>query len=141
MRKLKVDRRDLIFALDNRVAGGANYLDTETGDVIPVFSYNREQILDAVREAPGRYLRLAPQSGGQGYRAMADFAATVSRPEFRRQLEQALAGPGRFRAFRDVVESDDAENHRWHNYRITMLIEVIRAKLAAQEIELVTQAD
>lgn len=141
MRKLKVNRRDLIFALDNRVRGVANYLDTETGDVIPVFSYNRDQILDAVRETPDRYLRLAPQTGGQAYKAMAGFAATVSRPELRGQLEAALASPARFHAFREVVETNPVESRRWQNYRAEMLIEVVRAKLAARDIELVAPAD
>jgi hypothetical protein len=139
MRRLKVNRRDLIFALDNRVRGVANYLDTETGDVIPVFSYNRDQILDAVRETPDRYLRLAPQTGGQAYQAMAGFTATVSRPELRGQLEAALASPARFRLFREVVEANPVESRRWQNYRAEMLIEVVRAKLAARQIELLAQ--
>jgi hypothetical protein len=136
VRTLTVERRDLFFALSNRVPGVANFLDTETGDVVPVFTYNREIILAAVKQSPGRYVRLAPQSGSQAYEAMVAFCRTVSQPELRAELEQAVAAPGRFRAFRTALEAHPAEAARWQNFRAAAMTQHLSERLLRQGIEL-----
>ena len=83
VRVLRVSTRDLLFAMENRVPGTTHYLNTETGEVVPVFGFNRDQILAEIRQFPKRYMRLAPQAGRSGYNAMVEFARTVSRPELR----------------------------------------------------------
>ena len=63
MRVIRVSTRDLLFAMENRVPGTTHYLNTETGEVVPVFGYNREQILAEIRQFPKRYVRLTLQVG------------------------------------------------------------------------------
>ena len=105
MRTLKASSRDLLFALENRVPGTTHYLDTETGEVIPVFSYNREKILADVQLHPNRFVRLAPQSGRDGYHVMEEFTRTVSRArKLRARLEAALKDEHVFREFRAAVD-------------------------------------
>ena len=137
MRQLKVSQRDLLFAIENRVAGVANYLDTETGEVMPAFSYNRDQILAGVKKSPGRYVRLAPQSGAQAFKAMEDFTRTVSRAELREQLEAALKEPHRFRTFRLILKEHEGEESRWHQFRGAMMVQALRERLKEAGIELV----
>ncbi len=137
MRKLKVSEHDLLFALENRVAGVTHYLDTETGDVVPVFTYNRELILAAVKENPSRYVRLAPQSGSQAYKAMIDFTRTVNRPDLRTKLEAALTQPSRFRLFRELLAEYQEEQARWRQFRGAAMLQALCDRLRESAIELV----
>lgn len=136
VRIIRVEARDLLFALENRVPGTNHYLDTKTGEVIPVFSYNQSRILEQVKDDPDRYLRLAPQSGRSGFHTMKSFAATVSRPEFRQRLEQALAGSSTFRSFKAVLRSDPVEQRRWQHFRTEMMVRSLRSKLKEIGVEL-----
>ncbi len=135
-RVLRVSRHDLLFALENRSPGTTHYLDTLTGDIIPVFGFNRQQILAAVRAEPSRYIRLAPQSGVEGYRAMESFARTVSRSEARARLQAALQKPPVFRSFREALESLPGEMDRWLNFRAEYGINIIRNQLSATGVAL-----
>jgi hypothetical protein len=143
VRQLKVSTRDLLFAMENRVPGTAHYLNTETGEVIPVFGYNRDQILAEVREFPKRYLRLPPLSGRSGYNTMVEFSRTVSRPELRAQLEAALNGPGVYRQFRTVLKPDPREFNRWQQFRGEKVAGHLRKRLEADgiAIELIPDND
>jgi hypothetical protein len=136
VRVLKVSSRDLLFALENRVPGTTHYLDTESGEVVPVFSYNRDKILSDIRAAPGRFVRLAPQSGRDGYKAMEDFARTVPAEWLRLKLEAALKGPNVFRQFRDAIKEDGTEWPRWQQFHRDGIIRHLREKLVADGISL-----
>ncbi len=134
MRVLKVSTRDLLFAMENRVPGTTHYLNTETGEVVPVFGFNRDRILSEVRQYPKRWLRLPPQSGRDGYQAMAEFCRTVSRPELRAQLEAALSGPGVFRRFRAALKAERYEHDRWQQFRGEKVAGHLRKRLEADGI-------
>jgi len=129
--------------MENRVPGTTHYLNTETGEVIPVFSYSRDQILAEVREYPKRYVRLPPQSGRAGYNAMVEFSRTVSRPDLRAQLEAALDGPGVYRRFRDALKSEPHEYSRWQQFRGEKVAGHLRKRLEADgiTIELIPDND
>jgi hypothetical protein len=141
VRTVKVSRHDLLFALDNRAPGVTHYLDTDTGEVVPVFPYNRNQILAAMKEKPGRYVRLAPQSGSQGYNAMEEFTRTVSRAELREKLTATLQQKNRFRAFREVVEQEPTETARWRQFRSQVMVQHLQERLKAADIELALVSD
>jgi hypothetical protein len=136
VRTIRVSERDLMFALTNRLPGTGHYLDTATGEVVPLFAYNRDKVLELVRGEPGRYLRLAPQSGAEGFRIMQEFQRTVSRPDLREKLAAALSGERAFARFREVVAGVPAEKRRWHQFRATMTVAGLREKLRAQNVEL-----
>lgn len=141
MRTVKVPARDLLFALDNRVPGTPHYLDSETGEVVPVFGFNRDRILSDIRSQPGRYFRIAPQSGRHGYAAMEEFTKTVSRPELRERLSAALKEQNVFRGFRSVLDEEPAEMERWLQFRTEGMIETLRARLREAGIELELVSD
>jgi hypothetical protein len=122
--------------MENRVPGTTHYLNTETGEVVPVFGFNRDQILAEVRQYPKRYLRLPPQSGRSGYTAMVEFAKTVSRPELRAQLEAALDGPGVYRRFREVLKAESREYDRWQQFRGEMVAGRLRKRLEADGVSI-----
>ena len=136
MRSIKVSARDIVFAMSNRMPDTNHYLDTETGDVLPVFGFNRDAILAMVKEQPGRYVRLAPQSGRRGFEVMQQFAATVSRRDYREKLEQTLKGKHSFRRFREVLHEEPDEQRRWKLFRLENMAQPLREKLKKKNIKL-----
>jgi len=136
VRTVRVSERDLLFALENRVPGTPHYLDAETGEVVPVFSYNRTQMLEQIRTQPGRFFRLAPQSGRQGYAAMESFVKTVSDPVLRERLTAAIKEQNVFREFRAVLDEKPAEMRRWQQFRSESLTHSLRDRLKEAGIEL-----
>ena len=123
--------------------GTAHYLNTETGEVIPVFAFNRDRILAEIRQSPKRYVRLPPQSGRPGYNAMVEFTRTVSRPELHTELEAALNGPGVYRRFRAVLRDEPREFKRWQQFRGEKVAGRLRKRLEADgiAIELIPDND
>jgi len=134
VRVLRVSTRDLLFAMENRAPGTAHYLNTETGEVVPVFAFSRDQILAEVRQFPKRYLRLPPLSGRSGYNTMVEFTCTVSRPELRAQLEASLDGPGVYRRFRAALQAEPREYTRWQQFRGEKVAGGLRKRLEAAGI-------
>jgi len=136
VRTIEVSTRDLLFALTNRAPGTSHYLDTETGEVVPAFAFNRDRILAMVKADTNRYLRVAPQSGAQGFEMMRRFTATVSREELRRKLEAVLGDEHAFRGFRAVLKNVPTEYRRWRLFRIETMSEPLRARLREKGVEL-----
>lgn len=128
--------RDLLFALRNRMPRTVHYLDTETGEVIPVFGFNRDKLLSRVRTDRARYLRLAPESSRRGYEIMLRFISLVGDREIRLALEEAAAGTHAFRRFRELLEQWPEEKLRWQRFRAEMTAEPLKQKLAEAGIEL-----
>lgn len=141
MRKLRVSERDLLFALTNQMQETAHYLDLETGEVIPVFSFNRDEILKLIRQQPDRYLRLAPQSSRESQEMLKGFIRTISRPSLKTQLLSALQEKRVFARFRQVLAQFPKELKRWHSYRMMVLSEPLRRKLRERGVELVLIPD
>ncbi len=141
MRKLRVSERDLLFALTNQVQETAHYLDLETGEIIPVFSFNRDEILKLIRQQPGRYLRLAPQSSRERQEMLKGFIRTITRPGLKTQLLSALQEKRVFARFRQVLAQFPKELKRWQSYRMMVLSEPLRRKLRERDVELVLVPD
>jgi hypothetical protein len=141
VRKLRVSARDLLFALRNRAPGTVHYLDTETGEVIPIFGFNRDKVLEQVRANRDRYLRLAPESSRQGYEIMRRFINLVGRAEVRHELEQATVGEHAFSRFREALEQWPEEKLRWQRFRAEMTAEPVKRRLAEAGVELELECD
>jgi len=137
VRELRVLRKDLLFALDNRADGIPHYLDTETGEVVPVFSYNRDRLLEQMKAVPGRYVRVAPLSGRQGYAAMEEFARTVANLPLQSRLAAALQSESAFRNFRAALADYPEELARWRRFRAEAVTQGIKDKLKELGIGLV----
>jgi hypothetical protein len=136
LRTIKVSTHDLLFALTNRMPDTSHYLDAETGEVVPAFSFNRDRILAMVKADTDRYMRIAPQSSGKGYETMKRFTETVSRVALREKLEAALKEQSAFRNFRAVLREAPSENRRWQSFRIETMSRSLRARLKEKGIEL-----
>jgi len=123
--------------------GTAHYLNTETGEVVPVFAFNRDRILAEIRQFPRRYVRLPPQAGRSGYNAMVEFTRTVSRAELRAELEAALDGHGVYRRFRAALKDEPREFKRWQQFRGEKVAGRLRKRLEAEgiAIELIPDSD
>ncbi len=141
MRQLKVLERDLLFALTNQVEETAHYLDLETGEVIPVFSFNRNEILALIKQNPCRYVRLAPQTSREGREMVQRFIATVSRADLRARLTQATKKGRVFSQVRAVLEEFPEELRRWRQFRLMVLTEPLKKKLQERGVELVLVDD
>jgi len=141
VRQLKVLERDLLFALTNQVEGTTHYLDLETGEVIPVFSFNRNEILALIKQTPDRYVRLAPQTAKEGREMVQRFIATVSRADLRARLTQATKKGRVFSQVRAVLEEFPEEWRRWRQFRLMVLTEPLKKKLQERGVELVLVDD
>ncbi len=141
MRKLSVYQRDLLFALAHQIQETAHYLDIETGEVIPVFSFNRNEILALIKQNPARYIRLVPQTTKEGREMIQQFIATVSRADLKARLSQAISTGRIFSQFRAVLMDFPEELKRWHQFRIMVLTEPLKRKLLEEGIELVLVND
>lgn len=141
MRKVYVLERDLLFALTNQMKETAHYLDLKTGDVIPVFSFNRDEILARVRANPEQYVRLVPQTRGQGIEMINRFIETVSRADLKAKLKAAVKEGRIFSRFRSVLETEPEELRRWQQFRVMVLTESLKQKLQKMNLELVLIGD
>lgn len=141
MRKVYVLERDLLFALTNQMKETAHYLDLETGDVIPVFSFNRDEILARVRANPEKYVRLVPQTRSQGIEMIHRFIETVSRSDLKAKLRAAVKEGRVFSQFRSVLENEPEELRRWQQFRVMVLTEPLKQKLQKRDLELILVPD
>ncbi len=136
MPTVRVAARDLEFVLDNRSPGTNHYLDVETGEILPVFSFNQDRIMSQVKTAPGRYVRIGPLSGRQAYLVMREFSALVEDTELRELLEEALNHRHAFRAFRAALRSHVEEYRRWKVYRVEQMASALRERLTGLGLDL-----
>jgi len=141
VRKLAVLERDLLFALTSQMQDIAHYLDLETGDVIPVFSYNRDAILSQIKADSDRFVRLMPQTPRQGREMMKRFIETVRRPDLKARLTAAIKRGKAFVRFRAVLLNFPDELKRWQRYRVMFVTEPLKIKLREQDIELILLSD
>ncbi|MEO0005247.1 MAG: UPF0158 family protein [candidate division WOR-3 bacterium] len=137
MRKLIVLERDILFALTNQMRDISHYLDLETGDVIPVFSYNREAILTQIKAEPARFVRIMPQTSRHGREMMNRFVETVKRPDLKARLKAAIKSDRAFSRFRRVLLNFPDEFKHWQRFRVMFLTEPLKIKLREQGIELI----
>lgn len=130
-----------MFALTNQVQETAHFLDLETGDVIPVFEFNRDEVLAMVRTHPERYIRLVAQTRRQGLEMMRRFIQTVSRQDLRARLVAAIQNGRVFSQFRQELMAFPDEYRRWQQFRLMVLTEPLKERLRALGIELVLVRD
>jgi hypothetical protein len=98
----QVDLADLTLALEDHSEDHSWWLDPDTGQVDPRFGPALGDDLDDEAD-PGRLIRITPFAPSVGYGDMEDFIAQVRDPRVRYALEQAIAGRGAFRRFKDAL--------------------------------------
>ena len=83
-----------------------------------------------------RYVALPEADTRASWSDMEAFIATVTDPVSQSELDRAIRGRGAFRRFRD--ELNQAETERWYAFRRARHAERVRAWLADEGIELVS---
>lgn len=139
MPPLPVDLAQLAMALESHDPGLEWFLDRETGEVFPVTEGIRELDegrAEALEEGSDRYLFIEPRPSSEGFRPMAEFAASVAEPKVRQALEAALRGAKPFRRFKDALAAWPDQREAWFAFRDLDLEAQAREWLADQGIEL-----
>jgi len=118
-KKLKIDFTDIHQGLEYSNSGNVYYLDTETGEVIPVFA-DAEDLCAEDRERIegakiGRFEQVEALSSHESFRIMENFAdsLTASRPKAR--LLEALSRNKPFRRFKDEIYNLGLRDE-WHAF-------------------------
>jgi hypothetical protein len=108
-----VDVEGLMLALDDHGADRAWFLDRRSGQVLPSESPLEEGELDWQDDAT---IAIDPAPSADAYADMEEFTARVLDPRPRRALEQALAGRGAFRRFKDALLDFPELRDLWFRY-------------------------
>ena len=136
MKKLSIDQKDLFFAFENRMPETNHYLNLETGEIIPVFSFNRKKILAEIEKNPDKYVKITPIGSRGGVQIMKDYIETVPKPQIRKELKEALTKKGAFRGFRAVIDKYPTEKEHWIEFKRNSTLKQIKDWLARFDIEL-----
>lgn len=136
MKKLLVDQKDLFFAFENRMPETNHYLNLVTGEIMPVFSFNRVKVLAQMKQEPDKYLRIRPLTTKMSFEIMKDYITTVPVPKIRKELAEALQKKGAFRNFRAVIDKYPEEKQHWNEFKRNKIMEYITNWLTGYGIEL-----
>ena len=116
MKLPKVDKHNLILALDSYGSACENYLDLETGEIVSTELHD-EQYEDS------RYVQIEPIYPFESYTFMEEFIKTVKDTTLRKNLQMAIKGKGAFGRFKGVLRQYPGENERWLTFRENKLEE------------------
>lgn len=110
-RVVPVDLEMLGSELDGNESGSTGgYVDLRTGEVFDEVLTDEalvgEDAVVDVEEEPERWLRFDRTDSKDGWHDMAAFAERHNDSALRKRLEQAIAGKGAFRRFRDLVDQE-----------------------------------
>jgi hypothetical protein len=141
MKKLRIDQRDLFFAFENRMPETIHYLNLETGEIVPVFSYNRKKMLDEIKQNPDKYVKIKPFGTKESFQIMKDYIGTVPVPQIQKELKGAILKKGAFRNFRAIIDKYPGEKPHWVEFKRNAILKEIKDWLSEMdiELELVTQ--
>lgn len=110
MKLPKVNKHNLIWALDSFGGLGENYLDLETGEIVNTELYD-EQYEDK------RYVYIEPIYPFEAYTFMEEFIETVEDTNLKNRLQTKVKGKGAFRMFKHILYEHPQENERWSHFR------------------------
>ncbi len=109
-----IDLDDLAEALEDHSYEHSWWLDPETGEVVLWSDYSEEQ---GEPHPDARGLRaIDPIPSHEGYEDMQDFIQRVRNPQARNRLEQAIAGRGAFRRFKDTLLDFPELREAWFHF-------------------------
>lgn len=112
---IAIDLSDLATALEDH-SDLAWYLDTKTGEVLPVSEDADDELLPVPREElveSDRFTFIETLESRLGWEEMRDFAGRVEDRRLRDLLEVALAGKGAYGRFKAVLADHPEERARW----------------------------
>jgi uncharacterized protein UPF0158 len=133
---IAIDLTDLVTALEDH-SGLEWYLDTKTGDVLPVSDDADDDLLPVPREElveSDRFTFIEPLESRLGWDEMRDFAGRVEDRRLRELLDVALAGKGAFGRFKAVLADHPEKRARWFAEHDRHMVEQARVWLDRQGI-------
>ncbi len=139
LKKLKIDFEELVLALEGFPSPDIeNYLDTETGEIIPLHEDfdDAAKIRERIDAGLGdRYLAIETLESHESFRIMEDFAATLAESQLRARLLDALTRNKPFARFKELVHADLALRDQWFAFRDDAQARYARDWLEAHGIE------
>ena len=145
MKELKLTKQqfqEIVDAYDMYVEGIESFLNIETGDVVTLRTFDRdeedEELSEIIEEGFNEiYFRIPKRESDEGYTDMVDFAETVEDKKLKSSLIHILSGGKKiFRRFKDALSSDSEQLERYYQFveeqnrkRVSDWLESIEVKL------------
>lgn len=124
MKLPKVNKDQLIWALEDNSGLDEYYLDVETGKIVSNFEDVLAELgIDEEDLDSERYWYIDPISSREAYRFMEEFIETVADQELKRRLSIAVSGRGAFRMFKATLSEYPEEQKRWFQFHDTKMEE------------------
>jgi hypothetical protein len=123
MKELKLTKQqfqEIVDAYDIFVDEMDSFLNIETGDVVTLRTFDRdeedEELSEVIEEGFNEiYFRIPQRESEEGYADMVDFAETIEDKRLRSTLMHILSGGKRiFRRFKDALSSDSQQLERYY---------------------------
>lgn len=130
---MEVEIDALILALEDHSLGVEWFVDSVSGEVIPVTDRVVTDDLEgqgSVAADPARYLPIAPMPSHEAFQIMEAFVATVASPRVQKRLEDSLRRPHPFRAFKSALLDLPEEREAWFRFHEEQMTVVARRWLA-----------
>lgn len=119
----KIDWSSLEAAFCYRAPDCRAYLDLVTGQVAIIREATGDSatIMARIAADPGRYLLVEPLPARDQHGWINSFIASLEDEALREELSRAVAGPGAFRLFKQVLRAHHREVQRWFRFRSALL--------------------
>ena len=135
MRTLDIDWADLELAFRD-ATGAQSWLDQDTGEVLTLvrgFDDERD-VKDKLKRFPGRFLKLVPLDKSFTKDALSAFVEHVPAAPLRKQLVDALAGPGGIARAMALLRDDKASFASFARFEQAELVRKVELFLAGHGI-------
>lgn len=145
MKELKLTKQqfqEIVDAYDMYVEGIESFLNIETGDVVTLRTFDRdeedEELSEIIEEGFNEiYFRIPQRESDEGYADMVDFTETIEDKKLQSNLMHILSGGKKiFRRFKDALSSDSEQLERYYQFveeqnrkRVSDWLESIEVKL------------
>ncbi|WP_235941598.1 UPF0158 family protein [Paenibacillus puerhi] len=149
MKELKLSKQQLqeiVDAYDMYVEGIESFLNIETGEVVILRTFDRddedEELSEIIEEGFNDvYFRIPGRESNEGYEDMMDFAVTIEDAKLQSRLMHILSGGKRiFRRFKDALSSDGEQLERYYQFveernrkRVSDWLKSIEVKLILEQ--------
>lgn len=137
---IRIIADELTFALDSHEPMMQNYLDLQTGEVVPlidemIHGESNDEITQAIEDDPGRFRRIDPVPSWQGWQWMEEFAENVADSGLRDRLLDAITGKGAFGRFGALLRYHEDHRQAWFRFQNQRLMDYARIWLRDEGIE------
>lgn len=135
----RIDWASLESAFCYRAPDRCAYFDLGSGQVVVVREGAGEgaEALARVSAEPGCFLLVEPLPAREQHGWITGFIGSLEQGPLREELGRAIAGPGAFRLFKQILRAHHREVQRWFRFRSTRLRPHIVAWLKARGVVII----